>query len=117
MLSLVGIMETLMKDSMNEDAFNKIRDDLIPSEYRFDTAMLCELKDDERYGFSNYKEFVEWQKECIDELSVTDFKWMMRLCGKLTKGNIYCMDTELEYCTMQTEYFFFSRTKDIILMI
>jgi len=42
----------------------------------------------------NYREFLAWNKSCLEELSLEDTKWVWGLCDRMNKNYIGMMDME-----------------------
>lgn len=41
-----------------------------------------------------YSDFLEWNKSCLEELSLEDVKWVWGLCQRLNNNKIGMMDME-----------------------
>jgi hypothetical protein len=80
----------------------------IVDQYTFERMQ--QMNDD--INFSNYKEFLEFNIKCIDELTDDDKNWLLALCKKLKSSMIHLVDTE--HCVeFDADTFYFNHNKKL----
>lgn len=63
----------------------------------------------------DYDEFLQWNKECICELSNEDDAWLVGLCGRMKNQRIMLQD--MESCVQfVADSFYFDRNKNIVIV-
>lgn len=45
-------------------------------------------------GHDNYEAFIQWNKECFNDLLNDDYTWINGLCKRFTKGSINIIDNQ-----------------------
>lgn len=71
-------MEVIRDQIIDEHVFNRIRD------YGYA----------DRFPFKVYKEFMEWQEKCLNEMSGDDYNWITGLCRRIRNRKVRLMDEE-----------------------
>ena len=63
----------------------------------------------------DYSDFLQWNNECICELSDEDDAWLVGLCGRMNNQRIMLQD--MESCVQFVAYgFYFDKNKDIVIV-
>ena len=63
----------------------------------------------------SYNDFLLYNKECLEELSHKDLKWVWRLCKFMDSGKVGMMD--LEGCGMwKASCFFYDLNKELVIV-
>ena len=80
----------------------------IVDQYTFER--MRDMNDD--LNFSDYQEFLEFNVQCINELTDDDKKWLLTLCKKLKSNMIHLVDTE--HCAeFDADTFYFNNNKKL----
>jgi len=62
-----------------------------------------------------YTEFLEWNNNCIYELTNEEDAWLVGLCGRMKNGRIMLQD--MESCVQFQAYgFYFNQNKEIVIV-
>lgn len=62
-----------------------------------------------------YAEFLEWNINCINELSDEDDAWLTGLCKRLKRNRIILQDME-SCCQFNADSFYFDCDKNIVIV-
>lgn len=63
----------------------------------------------------NYNDFFLYNKNCLEELSYDDVKWVWGLCQRLNRDTIGMMD--MEYCSIwKADSIFYDLDKNIVVV-
>ena len=63
----------------------------------------------------NYREFLAWNRSCLEELSLEDIKWVWGLCDRMNKTEVGMMD--MECCGIwEADTIFYDRNKMLVIV-
>jgi len=63
----------------------------------------------------NYREFLTWNRSCLEELSLEDIKWVWGLCDRMNKNYIGMMD--MECCGIwEADTIFYDANKRLVIV-